>query len=62
MSRADVKPVGLLELSWCKVARCAPMVPTIANGAMKGHVKNRVRVVLSTEKPPQTHSMIDFPM
>lgn len=29
--------------------------PAIANGKIKWNVKNRVRVALSTENPPQIH-------
>lgn len=62
MSRADENPVGLLDPDWCSVARCTPIVPMITNGMMKCNVKSRVRVGSSTEKPPQIHSIIDFPI
>ena len=32
------------------------------NGRMKWNAKNRVRVALSTEKPPQIHSTNVVPM
>lgn len=56
MSASDEIPVGLLDpVSWrnrrCTVARAA-----MINGRIKWKAKNRVRVALSTENPPQIHS------
>lgn len=38
------------------------MIPAIKNGRRKWRAKNRVRVGLSTEKPPQAHSTRVWPM
>lgn len=62
MSASESRPVGLLEpVSWRNkrwtIARAA-----MINGRMKWNAKNRVRVALSTEKPPQIHSTRVVPM
>ncbi len=36
--------------------------PRIMNGSKKCRVKNRVKVALSTEKPPHTHCTIVVPI
>lgn len=56
LSVLDVRPVGLFEPVSCKKSRWSIDAPIIANGSRKWNVKNRVRVALSTEKPPQIHS------
>ena len=38
------------------------VIPAIKNGSRKCRAKNRVRVGLSTEKPPQAHSTRVCPM
>lgn len=46
----------------CRKIRCTPARAAIINGKMKWNAKNRVRVALSTEKPPQIHSTKSVPM
>lgn len=49
-------PIGLLDpVSW-RNRRCTMTIAKIINGSKKWKAKNRVRVALSTEKPPQIHS------
>lgn len=49
-------PVGLLDpVSW-RNRRCTMTIAEIINGSRKWKAKNRVKVALSTEKPPQIHS------
>lgn len=51
-----MSPRGLFEPdSWRKV-RWITVRPAIANGSRKCRAKNRVKVGLSTENPPQAHS------
>lgn len=53
---SEFSPVGLLDpVSW-RNNRCTSTRAVIINGRMKWKAKNRVRVALSTEKPPQIHS------
>lgn len=56
MSDSEFSPEGLLDpVSW----RNSKWIITIAvmmKGNTKWKAKNRVRVALSTEKPPQIHS------
>lgn len=55
-------PEGLLDpVSW-RNRRCTAAKAEIMNGRMKWKAKNRVRVALSTEKPPQIHSTKLVPM
>lgn len=52
----DEIPVGLLDpVSW-RNSRCTMASAVIINGRIKWKAKNRVKVALSTEKPPQIHS------
>lgn len=56
LSQLDEMPRGLLDPdSWRKV-KWTKARPAIMNGRRKWRAKNRVRVGLSTEKPPQAHS------
>lgn len=53
---SDGIPVGLLDpVSWRKI-KWIMVRATMINGRMKWKAKNRVRVALSTENPPQIHS------
>jgi len=38
------------------------LIAAITKGRRKWKVKNRVRVALSTEKPPQIHCTSEFPI
>lgn len=56
MSASDGIPVGLLDpVSWRK-SKWTIASAAMINGRIKWKAKNRVRVALSTEKPPQIHS------
>lgn len=62
MSESDEIPEGLLDpVSW-RNRRCTIASAAIMNGRMKWNAKNRVKVALSTEKPPQIHSTKLVPM
>lgn len=55
-------PEGLLDpVSW-RNRRCTAARAEMMNGRIKWKAKNRVRVALSTEKPPQIHSTKLVPM
>lgn len=61
MSVSEFNPVGLFEpVSWRKrtwrIKNAA-----MTKGRRKWNAKNRVRVALSTEKPPQIHWTSVFP-
>jgi hypothetical protein len=45
----------------CRNKRCRTVRAAITNGIRKCRAKNRVRVALSTAKPPHTHSTNSFP-
>lgn len=49
-------PSGLFEPVSCRKVRWTSVRPTMTKGSRKCRAKNRVRVGLSTEKPPQAHS------
>lgn len=56
MSESDGIPEGLLDpVSW-RNSRWTAARAEMMNGRMKWKAKNRVRVALSTENPPQIHS------
>lgn len=61
-STSDGMPVGLLDPVSCKNSRWTITIAAITNGRRKWKAKNRVRVALSTEKPPQIHSTKSVPM
>ena len=53
---SDGIPVGLFDpVSWRK-SRWTMARAVMMNGRIKWKAKNRVRVALSTENPPQIHS------
>ena len=59
---SDEIPVGLLDpVSW-RNNRWTISSAAIMNGRMNRNAKNRVRVALSTENPPQIHSTRLVPM
>lgn len=62
MSELDTIPIGLFDPVSCRNKRCTSARPRIAKGRIKWKAKNRVRVALSTENPPQTHSTRLDPM
>lgn len=47
--------MGLLEPVSCKKIRWIIVIAATIKGSRKWNAKNRVRVALSTEKPPQIH-------
>lgn len=55
-------PVGLLDPVSCRNNRCTITRAEMIKGRRKWKAKNRVRVALSTEKPPQIHSTRSVPM
>ena len=62
MSAFDGIPVGLFDpVSWRK-SKWTIASAAIMNGRIKWKAKNRVRVALSTEKPPKIHSSRFVPM
>lgn len=58
----DEMPVGLLDPVSCRNSKWTTTMAVTTNGRMKWKAKNRVRVALSTEKPPQIHSTRSVPM
>lgn len=58
----EFNPVGLFDPVSCRKSRCTNVRPIMANGRIKWKVKNRVRVALSTENPPQIHCTNVLPM
>lgn len=54
--------MGLFEPVSCRNKRCRIAAPAMTNGKRKWNAKNRVRVALSTEKPPQIHCTRASPM
>lgn len=61
MSLFDVFPKGLEDPVECKKKTCRAPAADSTKGIKKWKEKNRVRVGLSTEKPPQTHNTIECP-
>ena len=55
-------PRGLFEPDSCRKVRWMIVIPAIAKVRRKCKAKNRVRVALSTENPPQIHSTKFVPM
>ena len=62
LSNLDSIPVGFLDPVWWRKNRCIIDRAAMMNGNRKWKAKNRVRVALSTENPPQSHCTIDVPM
>jgi len=61
LSASEFNPRGLLDpVSWRK-SRWTTVAAAITNGNRKWKAKNRVRVALSTENPPQIHCTSVFP-
>lgn len=55
MSASELRPKGLLDpVSWRKI-RWIKVAAAMTKGKRKWKAKKRVRVALSTEKPPQIH-------
>lgn len=55
-------PVGLLDPVSCRNRRCTITRAATTKGSRKWKAKNRVRVALSTEKPPQIHCTRSVPI
>lgn len=62
MSQSAGIPSGLLDPVSCRKVRWTSVSPAMRNGRRKCRAKNRVRVGLSTENPPQAHSTSVWPM
>lgn len=62
LSQFDGRPRGLFDPDSCRKVRWMRTKLVIINGRRKCRVKNRVRVGLSTENPPQAHSTRVCPM
>ena len=62
MSASEDNPDGLFEPVSCRNRRWTPARAAMMKGKMKWNAKNRVKVALSTEKPPQIHSTRSEPM
>ena len=58
---SDGIPVGLFDPGSCKNKRWTMTRAAMMKGRRKGKAKNRVRVALSTENPPQIHSTRSVP-
>lgn len=58
----DGIPVGLLDPVSCRNRRWIITNAAIMKGSRKWKAKNRVRVALSTEKPPQIHCTMSAPI
>lgn len=52
---SELRPMGLFEPVSCKKRIWIIINAVIRKGRRKWNAKNRVRVALSTEKPPQIH-------
>jgi len=53
--------VGLFDpVSW-RNSKCSRVAAAMMKGRRKWKAKNRVRVALSTENPPQIHWTSEFP-
>lgn len=55
LSESEFSPIGLLDPVSCRNRACSKVAAMTANGSKKWKAKNRVRVALSTENPPQIH-------
>jgi hypothetical protein len=62
MSGSDGMPVGLFDPVSCRNRRWTITRAATIKGRRKWKAKNRVRVALSTEKPPQIHWTSSVPM
>lgn len=62
MSASEFRPRGLFEpVSWRKI-RWTKVIARMMKGRRKWKAKNRVKVALSTEKPPQIHWTKESPI
>lgn len=61
MSTSELRPRGLFEPVSCRKSRCSMVTAAMMKGRRKWKAKKRVRVALSTEKPPQIHWTRVFP-
>lgn len=59
---SELRPRGLLEPVSCRKSRWITVAAAMMKGNRKWKAKNRVRVALSTEKPPQIHWTKVLPM
>lgn len=57
-----MRPDGLLDPVSCRKSKWTIARAATMNGKTKWNAKNRVRVALSTENPPQIHSTRADPM
>jgi len=55
LSKFLFNPRGLLLPVWCKNNKCTIETPAIKKGSIKWSEKNRIKVGLSTAKPPHIH-------
>jgi hypothetical protein len=55
LSEFEVRPSGLFEPTEWRKMKCSRDTATITKGKRKWKAKKRLRVALSTEKPPQIH-------
>ena len=62
MSVSDGMPVGLFDPVSCKNSRWTMTSAEMMKGRREWKAKNRVRVALSTENPPQIHSTRSVPI
>ncbi len=61
LSASEFRPRGLLEPVSCRKRRWIIVAAAMTKGKRKWKAKKRVRVALSTEKPPQIHWTSVFP-
>ena len=55
MSESELMPAGLFDPVSCRKIRWIRVMAATMKGRRKWNAKNRLRVALSTEKPPQIH-------
>lgn len=55
LSELELTPIGLLEPDWWRNNKWIITKADTTKGRRKCKEKNRVKVALSTENPPQTH-------
>lgn len=55
MSASEFRPMGLFDPVSCRKIMWIRLAPATTNGSKKWNAKNRVKVALSTENPPQIH-------
>jgi hypothetical protein len=62
LSESELIPDGLFDPVSCRNRRWTIASAAIIKGRMKWNAKNRIRVALSAENPPQIHSSRSDPM